>query len=237
MACPPLLARAERAPGARFWRSTSRRGGRCCCCFRAAIAVFLTFSFLALSAIGAAPRVQCVRCSVAGPTGTRMNEKGRTRIRFARADPPPPPRYGTELEPLLKAGGRFGVWPGKCGVRPSAQIDGCYTRSCVTLWLSFASLFRFHPPACPVGFGILGIPLPVLLSMVVSRCRGIGPPPSGIPSSGLCFCWPPTTSSCRHPTPARPFPIFFCLCWCGLSRAGFLSFPAPFFFCFPCVFL
>ena len=30
--------------------------------------------------------------------------------------------------------------------------------------------------------------------MVVSRCRGIGPP-SGIPSSGLCFCWPPTTSS------------------------------------------
>jgi len=30
--------------------------------------------------------------------------------------------------------------------------------------------------------------------MVVSRCRGIGPP-SGFPSSGLCFCWPPTTSS------------------------------------------
>jgi len=26
--------------------------------------------------------------------------------------------------------------------------------------------------------------------MVVSRCRGIGPP-SGIPSSGLCFCWLP----------------------------------------------
>jgi len=35
------------------------------------------------------------------------------------------------------------------------------------------------------GFGILGIPLPVLQSnMVVSRCRGIGPP-SGIPCSGL----------------------------------------------------
>jgi len=32
----------------------------------------------------------------------------------------------------------------------------------------------------------------------------------------------------RHPTPGRPFPSFFCLCWCGLSRAGFLSFPAPF---------
>ena len=30
--------------------------------------------------------------------------------------------------------------------------------------------------------------------MVVSRCRGIGPP-SGIPSSGLPFYWPPTTSS------------------------------------------
>jgi len=29
----------------------------------------------------------------------------------------------------------------------------------------------------------------------------------------------------RRPTPARPFPSFFCLCWCGLSRAGFLSFP------------
>jgi len=26
--------------------------------------------------------------------------------------------------------------------------------------------------------------------MLVSRCRGIGPP-SGIPSSGLCFCWLP----------------------------------------------
>ena len=26
--------------------------------------------------------------------------------------------------------------------------------------------------------------------LVVSRCRGIGPP-SGIPSSGLCFCWLP----------------------------------------------
>jgi len=32
----------------------------------------------------------------------------------------------------------------------------------------------------------------------------------------------------RQPTPARPFPSFFCLSWCGLSRAGFLSFPAPF---------
>jgi len=32
----------------------------------------------------------------------------------------------------------------------------------------------------------------------------------------------------RHPTPARPFPSFLCSCWCGLSRAGFLSFPAPF---------
>jgi len=30
--------------------------------------------------------------------------------------------------------------------------------------------------------------------LFVSRCRGIGPP-SGNPSSGLCFCWPPTTSS------------------------------------------
>jgi len=30
---------------------------------------------------------------------------------------------------------------------------------------------------------------PVLV-IVVSRCRGIGPP-SGIPSSGLCFCWLP----------------------------------------------
>jgi len=34
----------------------------------------------------------------------------------------------------------------------------------------------------------------VVVVLVVSRCRGIGPP-SGIPSSGLCFCWPPTTSS------------------------------------------
>jgi len=31
-----------------------------------------------------------------------------------------------------------------------------------------------------------------------------------------------------QPTPARPFPSFFSLGWCGLSRAGFLSFPAPF---------
>jgi len=28
----------------------------------------------------------------------------------------------------------------------------------------------------------------------MQRCRGIGPP-SSIPSSGLCFCWPPTTLS------------------------------------------
>jgi len=37
-------------------------------------------------------------------------------------------------------------------------------------------------------------PRPQPFEMVVSRCRGIGPP-SSIPSSGLCFCWPPTTSS------------------------------------------
>jgi len=32
--------------------------------------------------------------------------------------------------------------------------------------------------------------LSIYLHMVVSRCRDIGPP-SGFPSSGLCFCWPP----------------------------------------------
>jgi len=32
--------------------------------------------------------------------------------------------------------------------------------------------------------------LACFMNMVVSRCKGIGPP-SGIPSSGLCFCWLP----------------------------------------------
>jgi len=54
-----------------------------------------------------------------------------------------------------------------------------------------------------------GTHAPEFRCMVVSRCRGIGPP-SGIPSPGLCFCWPPTTLSSN------------------VSRAGFLSFPEPF---------
>jgi len=79
---------------------------------------------------------------------------------------------------------------GECGVCPSTQVDGCYARSWVTL-ARLPPSFGLHPPAFSVGPGILGIPLPALLSnMVVSRCRGIGPP-SGIPSSGLCFCWLP----------------------------------------------
>jgi len=45
-----------------------------------------------------------------------------------------------------------------------------------------------------------------------------------------CFCWALTTVVIQRP-PAR-FPVSsVCVgvaCWCGLSRAGFLSFPAPF---------
>jgi len=53
---------------------------------------------------------------------------------------------------------------------------------------------------------------------------------SGIPSSGLCFCWLPIFVVIQLP-PTRAQLLL--LCWCGLSRAGFLSFPAS----FPCVFL
>ena len=51
----------------------------------------------------------------------------------------------------------------------------------------------------------------ICIYMVVSRCRGIGPP-SGIPSSGLCFCWPPTTSSSNAWPPVSQF-LLFVLVW------------------------
>ena len=64
------------------------------------------------------------------------------------------------------------------------------------------------------------------ICMVVSRCRGLGPP-SGIPSSGLCFCWPPTTSSSNARPPVSQF-LLFVLVWpvprgvFVIPRAGFL---------------
>ena len=54
------------------------------------------------------------------------------------------------------------------------------------------------------------------LLMVVSRCRGIGPP-SGIPSSGLCFCWLPIfvvvqlQTSWEYPSPLYCL-IYVCVC-------------------------
>jgi len=154
---PP--ARAVRAPGTRFRRSTSRRGGRCSLSFRAAIAVFFTFSFLALSAIGAAPQVRRVRHSVAGPSGTRKYEKGRARVRFARVLTPPPPvcvlgssccsrrrRVLGDAPPLR----RHSLWFGECGVCPSTQVDGCYARS----WVTLARLrpFVWAASACVPGW-------------------------------------------------------------------------------------
>ena len=197
MACPsPSACRARARDAVQALDLSERRA--LLLSFRAAIAVFFTFSFLALSAIGAAPQVRCVRHSVAGPSGTRKYEKGRARVRFARVLTPPPvcvlgssccSRRGRVLgdaSPLR----RHSLWFGECGVCPSTQVDGCYARSWVTL-ARLPPSFGLHPPAFPVGPGILGIPLPALLSnMVVSRCRDIGPP-SGIPSSGLCFCWLP----------------------------------------------
>jgi len=64
------------------------------------------------------------------------------------------------------------------------------------------------------------------LFMVVSRCRGIGPPFSGIVLGTLLLL---AADLRRHPTSAHPYPVSSVVLVC-LSRAGFLTFPAP----FPC---
>jgi len=187
LAPPPGACRA-RARGTVLALDLSERRALFAVVFRAAIAVFLTFSFLVLEAKG-------------GVSGLRPTSS------------------------------RHSGWPGECGVRPFAQVDGCYARSWVTLARLRPLSLRLHPPACPVGFGILGIPLPVLLSkMVVSRCRGIGPP-SGIPSSGLCFCWPTDYVVVQRP-PAR-FPVSSVCVGVACPARGFCYSPR----CFPCVFL
>jgi len=78
-------------------------------------------------------------------------------------------------------------------------------KKCIPFARSCASPPRAPPPARPLWSGLQTkrkksvnhLTSSRVYILVVSRCRGIGPP-SGIPSSGLCFCWPPTTSSSKH---------------------------------------
>jgi len=66
------------------------------------------------------------------------------------------------------------------------------------------------------------------LLMVVSRCRGIGPP-SGIPSSGLCFCWLPNSSASNT---RPPVPSFLCCVGVACPARGFCHSPRRFIACF-----
>jgi len=64
--------------------------------------------------------------------------------------------------------------------------------------------------------------------MVVSRCRGIGSP-SGIPSSGLCFCWLPIFVVIVWPVP-RGVSVIPCAVSLRVSisqSTGILGIPLP----------
>ena len=63
------------------------------------------------------------------------------------------------------------------------------------------------------------------LDTVVSRCRGSGPPSSGIVLKTLCLL----AADLRRHLRVNPYPVSSVVLVC-LSRAGFLLFPAP----FPC---
>jgi len=63
-------------------------------------------------------------------------------------------------------------------------------------------LYRVHPRGWLYVFALFTC-IHTYIYMVKSRCRVIGPP-SGIPSSGLCFCWLPIFVAIQLQTSASP---------------------------------
>jgi len=161
-----------------------------------------------------------------------LREAGAVRCRFSRSDC----RLLNLLFPRARGeGGRFGAAPHLFApLRVARRVRRLPLRAGRQLLREVLGHFGSASPPFLCGFIRLRArlvlasweyPSPFYCLIWMYLDADVLVLPSVFLPQDSIFVGRPTTSSSN----ARP-PVsqFFCLCWCGLSRAGFLSFPALF---------